>query len=255
MAYPWIAPSSIRRARIRSLISSLSARVGAITPVASRSCGERSSQRSATSAPRCSRATSDTRSPALRQGWSRQAADLGFSAENLVEYDRARQAAALERPHRRITAISVLTAITSPIASTWRPGSAAWAVDHLSEREAVFSHNGLLAATLGRDPGAVTVEEAEQAVHGMQRDGRLHAAMGLKHGKHWATDAALARGIGDHWAYAGRPGQVKARHEAVGVGAPSPILNSRVMSRLGAYRALLVWPVSKFTPPTVSRIK
>ena len=72
-------------------------------------------------------------------------------------------------------------------------GSTAWAAEHLGERQAVFSHNGLLAATLGRDPGAVSVEEAEQAVHGMQRDGRLHAAMGLKHGKHWATDAALAR--------------------------------------------------------------
>ena len=117
---------------------------------------------------------------------------MGFSAENLVEYDRARQAAALERrtqDHGDLSSHRDHVAYREYVAAA----SAAWAVDHLSEREAVFSHNGLLAATLGRDPGAVTVEEAEQALHGMQRDGRLHAAMGLKRGKHWATEAALAR--------------------------------------------------------------
>ena len=134
----------------------------------------------------------DVDKDALRQDWSRQPEGLGFSAENLVENVRARQASALERrtqDHGDLSSHRDHVAYREYVAA----GSAAWAAEHLGERQAVFSHNGLLAATLGRDPGAVTVEEAEQAVHGMQRDGRLHAATGLKHGKHWATDAALAK--------------------------------------------------------------
>ena len=134
----------------------------------------------------------DADKDALRQDWSRQAAGLGFSAENLVENVRARQAAAPERraqDHGDLGSHREYVACREHVAAE----SAAWAAEHLGERQAVFSHNGLLAATLGRDPGAVTVEEAEQAVHGMRHDGRLHEATGLKHGRHWATDAALAR--------------------------------------------------------------
>ena len=71
--------------------------------------------------------------------------------------------------------------------------SAAWAAGHLGEREAVFSHASLLAATLGLDPGAVTVEAGEAAIGEMQHNGHLHEATGLGHGKHWTTDAALAK--------------------------------------------------------------
>ncbi len=42
----------------------------------------------------------------------------------------------------------------------------------------------------GRD---VTVEAAERAISALERDGALHGARGLGHGRHWTTDAALAR--------------------------------------------------------------
>ena len=39
----------------------------------------------------------------------------------------------------------------------------------------------------------MTVEAAERAIAALERDGSLHAARGLDHGRHWSTDAALAR--------------------------------------------------------------
>ena len=71
--------------------------------------------------------------------------------------------------------------------------AAQWAVEHLSERQAVFGHTDLLTATLGRDPGAVTVESAERAIAALEHEGSLHAARGLDHGRHWTTNAALGR--------------------------------------------------------------
>ena len=44
-----------------------------------------------------------------------------------------------------------------------------------------------------REPGAMTAEAAERAIAGIEREGGLHAARGLKHGRHWTTDAAMAR--------------------------------------------------------------
>ena len=76
----------------------------------------------------------------------------------------------------------------------WVAGdAAAWAVGHLSERQAVFGHADLLAATPAREPGAVTVDAAERAIAALEREGGLHAARGLDHDRHWTTDAALAR--------------------------------------------------------------
>ena len=51
----------------------------------------------------------------------------------------------------------------------------AWAMAHLSEREAVFARADLLAAALAHAPGAVAIGEAERAVAGLERDGALHA--------------------------------------------------------------------------------
>ena len=117
---------------------------------------------------------------ALRETWKLQARALGFSADAI--HANARQA---ERDR-------------SPPDLFSHPGDAAgdaarWAVAHLSEREAVFGHGDLLAATLGRDPGAVTVAAAERAIATLEHRGGLHAARGLDHGRHWTTDAALAR--------------------------------------------------------------
>ena len=56
----------------------------------------------------------------------------------------------------------------------------------------VEAHDRAVAATLARDPGVVTVGDAERAISALELDGSLHAARGLNHGRQWATDAALA---------------------------------------------------------------
>ena len=117
---------------------------------------------------------------ALERGWKRQAKALGFSA--------AKVKANARKAERGLAGPDLFAG----------PGyaagdAAAWAVGHLAERQSVFGHADLLAATLAREPGAVTVEAAERAIAALERDGALHAARNLDHGRHWITDAALAR--------------------------------------------------------------
>jgi len=116
----------------------------------------------------------------LGRSWQRQAKGLGFSASKVRANAR--------KAERGLLGPDLFAG----------PGyaagdAAAWAVAHLAERQAVFGHADLLAATLAREPGAVTVDAAERAIAALQRDGALHAARGLDHGRHWSTDAALAR--------------------------------------------------------------
>ena len=77
-----------------------------------------------------------------------------------------------------------------------RSGSAAeavsWGMAHLAEREAVFARSDLLAAALAWKPGAVSLEAAGKAIDNLQREGRLHAAPGFRHGEGMTTDTALA---------------------------------------------------------------
>ena len=117
---------------------------------------------------------------ALERGWKRQAKALGVSA--------AKVKANARKAERGLAGPDLFAG----------PGyaagdAAAWAVGHLAERRSVFGHGDLLAATLAREPGAVTVEAAERAIASLERGGSLHAARGLDHGRHWTTDAALAR--------------------------------------------------------------
>ena len=51
----------------------------------------------------------------------------------------------------------------------------AWAMAHLSEREAVFSRTDLLAAALAHAPGAVALGEVEREVAALEKAGTLHA--------------------------------------------------------------------------------
>ena len=51
----------------------------------------------------------------------------------------------------------------------------AWAMAHLSEREAVFARADLFAATLAHAPGTITMAEAEREVAALERAGALHA--------------------------------------------------------------------------------
>ncbi|MCY3701507.1 MAG: conjugative relaxase [Rhodospirillales bacterium] len=116
----------------------------------------------------------------LRETWKLQATMLGFAAEAI--HTNAMQV----EPDRSPPDLFTHPANTA--------GDAArWAVEHLSERQAVFGHRDLRATTLGRDPGAVTVAAAERAIAALQHKGGLHAAQGLDHGRYWTTDAALAR--------------------------------------------------------------
>ena len=123
---------------------------------------------------------------ALRRVWEKQADGLGFSPRTVIEAARERE----------------------PETSTWGPASrdsilageeyyatdaVRWAVEHLSERQAVFSHADLLASALSWEPGSATVAEAEAAIDVLERDGKLHGAIGADHGRHWATEAAVAR--------------------------------------------------------------
>ncbi len=116
----------------------------------------------------------------LARSWQRQAKGLGFSASKVRANAR--------KAERDLIGPDLFAG------PGWAAGdAAAWAVAHLAERQSVFGHADLLAATLAREPGAVTVDAAERAIAGLERDGSLHAARGLDHGRHWTTDAAMAR--------------------------------------------------------------
>ena len=51
----------------------------------------------------------------------------------------------------------------------------AWALAHLSEREAVFPRSDLFAAALAHAPGAIAMTEAEREVAALEKAGSLHA--------------------------------------------------------------------------------
>ena len=51
----------------------------------------------------------------------------------------------------------------------------AWAMAHLSEREAVFSRNDLFTAALVHSPGAVAIGDVEREVSALEKAGVLHA--------------------------------------------------------------------------------
>ena len=120
----------------------------------------------------------------LARAWSRQAAELGFSAEGIAGHPKGREAT----PQRASVQADLFAGPGYVAAET-----AAWAVEHLSERQAVFSRADLLATALGHDPGTVSVEAAERAIEHMEAEGRLHAAKGLSQRRGWTTDAAIAR--------------------------------------------------------------
>ncbi|MDE0702947.1 MAG: relaxase domain-containing protein, partial [Rhodospirillaceae bacterium] len=133
----------------------------------------------------------------LRGVWRHQAADLGFDAKALV-------AEAAERsvvPERE--AVSDLPATPDRARDPAAPGSGgsgstadpmrqaelpldgpalspaaeavAWALAHLSEREAVFARTDLFAAALAHAPGAVAIGDVEREVAALEKAGTLHA--------------------------------------------------------------------------------
>ena len=125
--------------------------------------------------------------------WQRQAADLGFDAPALAagakakdaERDGAEREIAPDAPggrdgsargSREASLAAERGEDAGRAAQSPADAAVAWAVAHLSEREAVFSRTDLLAAALAWNPGEVTVGEAEAAAAGLEKAGSLHAA-------------------------------------------------------------------------------
>ncbi len=123
----------------------------------------------------------------LRGMWAKQAAGLGFDANALA----AEAASKVETPamQGRETAPELGAAVAAGQgvpgmdAATGAPApdrgpaaeAVAWAMEHLSEREAVFARADLFAAALARAPGRVTMTEAEREVAALEKAGALHA--------------------------------------------------------------------------------
>ena len=125
---------------------------------------------------------------ALRESWRRQASELGFDARELVDEARHRQAAHVGRP----LAHAGRDREAEPAKAEVADRAAAWAVAHLSEREAVFSRTDLLTSALAWKPGAVSIGEAEAAVARLEKAGTLLAADYPVPGASLTTDRTVA---------------------------------------------------------------
>ena len=138
----------------------------------------------------------------LREMWLRQADGLGFDAGALTAeaMENSRDA-----PGRGNETGRRVDRDAAPDAETVRQGdlfgpppqspadaAMAWAVEHLSEREAVFAKTDLLAAALSWKPGSVTIGEAEAALARLEKEGTLHACGLPQWGDSLTTDRAVA---------------------------------------------------------------
>ena len=134
----------------------------------------------------------------LREMWQRQAAGLGVDAKALAAdaMERSRRAQEKELACGRDAGADGATERQADLfdPSPQSPGDAAtaWAVAHLSEREAVFAKTDLLAAALAWKPGAVTISEAEAAVARLEKAGTLHPCGLPAWGESLTTDIAVA---------------------------------------------------------------
>ena len=114
---------------------------------------------------------------ALRESWERQAADLGFDARALAA--AAQLVAGKDAGWEGVRETLGPTGDgrgAEPAMETAAGRAVAWAVAHLSEREAVFSRTDLLAAALAWEPGSATIGEVEGAVARLEKAGTLHTA-------------------------------------------------------------------------------
>ena len=106
--------------------------------------------------------------------WEKQAEDLGLDARALAA--EASSKVAGPSIGARETAPEMGTAIGDvPAPDRGRASEAvAWAMEHLSEREAVFGRADLFAAALAYAPGRMTMAEAEREVAALEGAGALH---------------------------------------------------------------------------------
>ena len=149
---------------------------------------------------------------ALRESWLSQAAALGFDARALVaeaeartvgrdpEREAGRDGAAGPVPGsprgNGVTAAMGMEEADPAAGAEGTKGVAVeavqWAVEHLAEREAVFSRTDLLAAALAFRPGAAGVGDIEREVTALEKAGTLHAARLPGLGDALTTDRAVA---------------------------------------------------------------
>ena len=117
----------------------------------------------------------------LREHWQKQAESLGFDAKGLADDARARtpDTDSNQRELRLDEGSAAERAV-------------AWAVAHLSEREAVFSRTDLLTAAIARKPGEVRIGEAVKVIDELVKDGTLHASDIPVQGDSLTTDRAVA---------------------------------------------------------------
>ena len=128
----------------------------------------------------------------LRGVWERQAAGLGFDARALVAEAGSKAVGAA--PRARETARETDPSTAVPAGRDSGPeagldgaggdgavreagpaaGAVAWAMAHLSEREAVFARSDLYAAALAAAPGAASIGDVEREVAGLEKAGALH---------------------------------------------------------------------------------
>ena len=117
----------------------------------------------------------------LREHWRKQAESLGFDSKALADDAMARTPDTDSR--QRELRLDEGSAAERAVA---------WAVAHLSEREAVFSRTALLTAAIARKPGEVRIGEAEKVIDELVSDGTLHASDIPVKGDSLTTDLAVA---------------------------------------------------------------
>ncbi len=149
----------------------------------------------------------DVDKEALRGIWAKQASELGFDAKALVASAMERASRGPEKENSREAgrdappgADRQAYLIGHPSRTGPAKEAVEWAISHLSERDAVFARNGLLAAALAYSPGAASIGAIERVVEGLTREGRLHDAPvlpgsgpGQAGGGGLTTDVAVAR--------------------------------------------------------------
>ena len=133
----------------------------------------------------------------LREMWQRQADGLGFDARALTAdaVDRSRGTGNSNEAGRGAEPDAATVRqvdLFDPPPQSPADAAMAWAVEHLSEREAVFAKTDLLAAALAWKPRSVTVGEAEAAVARLEKDGTLHPCGLPALGESLTTDKAVA---------------------------------------------------------------
>ena len=134
---------------------------------------------------------------ALRRDWQKQAAELGFDARALAAEAMAKGTLSPAMGKDTVPQDSPVNEAAEPQqCHQGRQAAAgqavAWAVAHLSEREAVFARTGLFAAALAWRPGAVTMADVEREVAALEKAGRLHCADLALPGGAFTTDKAVA---------------------------------------------------------------